>query len=403
MTFKKRCAVAKTDMAKTARPRRKARSTGRVSEELFERYLQAQGAEFDHEPAIPGKKKHPDYRVHWNGVDLFCEVKGLFKQRPFPSEVTGGPWDPYRRIRDKIEKAREKFKEYKDHCCVMVIHNVDDWEFNAWPWSVYGAMLGNAGLQIPFDASKGRLQLEHSRQAFLDRGKMIAPKTREAVNTTIAAIARLSEFRVPNPAFARERRKRLDALGRAQRAEPSERQAWDIGWKLKDELPMSLGSAVRIELFENPYAARPVANSVFRGTYDARFQYDLPCQRIKRTFAGTGLVQAETEDNRDILQRVDRFKEAVVREFQPERIILFGSRAYGDPEPDADVDLLVIFPGEREEIDRSLDIRMRVPCDFSLDLLTRSMGEIARRVEMGDSFVREILEHGKVLYASSDA
>ena len=36
----------------------------------------------------------------------------------------------------------------------------------------------------------------------------------------------------------------------------------------------------------------------------------------------------------------------IVQDFQPDRIILFGSYAYGNPTPDSDVDILVVLPFE---------------------------------------------------------
>jgi predicted nucleotidyltransferase len=88
----------------------------------------------------------------------------------------------------------------------------------------------------------------------------------------------------------------------------------------------------------------------------------------------------------------------VVHHFGPERIILFGSHAWGRPDADSDIDLLVVFPGDEPLADRSLEIRRRVRCDFPLDLLTRSAGEVRRRIAINDSFMREIIERGKVLY-----
>ena len=48
--------------------------------------------------------------------------------------------------------------------------------------------------------------------------------------------------------------------------------------------------------------------------------------------------------------------ERIVREFQPERIILFGSSAYGQPPADSDVDLLVVLPFEGRGFRKSLEI-----------------------------------------------
>jgi predicted nucleotidyltransferase len=88
----------------------------------------------------------------------------------------------------------------------------------------------------------------------------------------------------------------------------------------------------------------------------------------------------------------------IAREFQPHRIILFGSHAYGKPDWDSDVDLLVIMPFEGTPHKQAIEIRSRITPAMSLDLLVRTPRQVKRRLQMGDSFMREILERGKVLY-----
>lgn len=83
--------------------------------------------------------------------------------------------------------------------------------------------------------------------------------------------------------------------------------------------------------------------------------------------------------------------------FLPERIILFGSYAYGKPTADSDVDLLVIMPA-RNQLDQAFKIRLALPAAFPLDLIVRTPTNIKGRLKDGDSFLTEILSRGKVLY-----
>jgi predicted nucleotidyltransferase len=99
--------------------------------------------------------------------------------------------------------------------------------------------------------------------------------------------------------------------------------------------------------------------------------------------------------------RIRKFSEAVAREFHPEKIILFGSHAYGSPTVDSDVDLLVIMPFDRKQGRKSLEIRQRIPADFPLDLIVRTPEFIAQRLAWGDCFTREILTKGEVLYEAA--
>lgn len=95
---------------------------------------------------------------------------------------------------------------------------------------------------------------------------------------------------------------------------------------------------------------------------------------------------------------IKKLSDEIAREFHPEKIILFGSHAYGNPAWDSDVDLLVIMPFKGTPHQQAVAIRSRVDAGVSLDLLVRTPQEVSRRLAMGDSFIREILERGKVLY-----
>jgi len=96
--------------------------------------------------------------------------------------------------------------------------------------------------------------------------------------------------------------------------------------------------------------------------------------------------------------RIAELSARIVREFQPDRIILFGSYAYGQPRVDSDVDLLVILPFEGRAFRKSVEILNRVSPDFSVDLLARQPQDTLRRYEEGDPLIREALDQGKVLY-----
>ncbi len=97
---------------------------------------------------------------------------------------------------------------------------------------------------------------------------------------------------------------------------------------------------------------------------------------------------------------VRQFVRSVVREFCPERVILFGSAAAGNASKDSDVDLLVVMQTDKRPVQQALEIRRRVPCSFPLDLLVKTPQEVERRVALHDFFVTTILAEGKVLYES---
>jgi predicted nucleotidyltransferase len=94
---------------------------------------------------------------------------------------------------------------------------------------------------------------------------------------------------------------------------------------------------------------------------------------------------------------IRRFARQVAERFQPDKIILFGSYAYGTPNEHSDVDMLVIMPA-RNQLDQALKIRLNTEHPFPLDLIVRTPRNMQWRMEEGDSFLREIMACGKVLY-----
>lgn len=92
------------------------------------------------------------------------------------------------------------------------------------------------------------------------------------------------------------------------------------------------------------------------------------------------------------------FVDGIVAKFKPQRVILFGSYAYGQPTEDSDVDLLVVkeFRGSNYEL--MLDIRGEVPARFGFDLLVHRPGDIVRRIRDGDFFLDEVMSKGLVIY-----
>jgi predicted nucleotidyltransferase len=100
----------------------------------------------------------------------------------------------------------------------------------------------------------------------------------------------------------------------------------------------------------------------------------------------------------DVPMRViRRFARRVAERFHPEKIILFGSHAYGSPHPDSDVDILVVMPA-RNKHSQAYRIRCAVPAPFPMDLLVRTPDEMRWRLAEGDLFHSEIVSKGKLLY-----
>jgi predicted nucleotidyltransferase len=89
----------------------------------------------------------------------------------------------------------------------------------------------------------------------------------------------------------------------------------------------------------------------------------------------------------------------IVDELNPEKIILFGSYAYGKPTPHSDVDLLVVLKTTESPKERSWRVsRLLLPRPFPVDILVKTPREIEKALKSGDFFMQEIITRGKVLY-----
>lgn len=103
------------------------------------------------------------------------------------------------------------------------------------------------------------------------------------------------------------------------------------------------------------------------------------------------------------MDRIQELSGRIVREFNPERVILFGSHARGDAGKYSDVDLLVIMPFEGKSYRKATEIRSKVRPGFPVDLIVRAPAELSQRLAWGDFFLREAVEEGKVLYEADHA
>lgn len=99
---------------------------------------------------------------------------------------------------------------------------------------------------------------------------------------------------------------------------------------------------------------------------------------------------------------IRRFARQVAERFRPDKIILFGSHAYGTPHADSDVDILVIMP-TRNQLDQAAKIELACDPPFPLDIIVRTPRSVQWRLREGESFLQEIITKGKVLYEGNDA
>lgn len=101
-------------------------------------------------------------------------------------------------------------------------------------------------------------------------------------------------------------------------------------------------------------------------------------------------------------EEIKKLIRKIIEKYQPEKIILFGSYAYGEPDEHSDVDLLIVK--ETEDIPFYRRVNLRRLCQdthrhIPFQPLVLSPQELAMRLRSNDPFFREIMEKGEVCYA----
>lgn len=105
-----------------------------------------------------------------------------------------------------------------------------------------------------------------------------------------------------------------------------------------------------------------------------------------------------------VAYRLEPVLRLIVERFRPDRIVLFGSYAYGRPTEHSDFDLLVVRQGIASENDSDLEIRQalwEVPGTRPpLTILSKTPERVAERLAAGSPFYQDIVGRGVLLYAA---
>lgn len=97
--------------------------------------------------------------------------------------------------------------------------------------------------------------------------------------------------------------------------------------------------------------------------------------------------------------KISEIKEKIVKEINPERIILFGSYAWGTPTGDSDVDLFIIQRTNKSKRARQVFLRRKLfGSGVPMDILIYTPEELEKRLSMRDVFIRKIIRDGKLIY-----
>lgn len=134
--------------------------------------------------------------------------------------------------------------------------------------------------------------------------------------------------------------------------------------------------------------------------------------RLRRPARNTFALSSEVQDFmrqfrewrdsfHDLSQRrvyIQQVCDRIAERYHPEKIILFGSHAWGQPMPESDLDLLVVMNFAGSPVRQAIAISRELGLVTPMDLLIRTPEQLQHRLEIGDSFMREIVTRGKVMY-----
>ncbi len=228
---------------------------------LFEQYLASQSLPFEFEKEQAGKSRRPDYAIEWRGSTVLLDVKDF----DAPTEMVkgfSGAFDPYPRIREKIEQGRDKFKQFKDVCCALVLCNLGNPFVRLQDSDIMlGAMYGDSGFTFPVNTKTGIGDASKLRRTFLGKGKMIRPNLSKPQNTTISALITLSTIQPHHMRLLemiRENRSREieDCQSELERTHPD----YDPNLTIP-----------RVIVWHNAVARIPFPTDLFCGAYDTHF------------------------------------------------------------------------------------------------------------------------------------
>lgn len=102
--------------------------------------------------------------------------------------------------------------------------------------------------------------------------------------------------------------------------------------------------------------------------------------------------------NIQVQDQIESIKNQLIKKYQPEKIILFGSAVTGQITPDSDLDFLLVKDDNKPRHDRMVEVYRLIDKDIAADFLVYTPEELATRVKMGDPFIKSVLSEGKVLY-----
>ncbi len=261
-----------------------------ISELLFEKYLTLHSHNFDYEPLVEGKSAKLDYRVIFNGVTIFFDVKEFQQDIPVipmgEIAVSIGGYDPYKYVREKLEGAWTQLSQYKEYPCSVVLYNHTHTLVMLTPETVLGAMLGTLTYSID---SNGQLN-----QFFGEPGSYRTAYLYDADGpreTPIIAVIVIEEVIVVPTEFTQMLDDQIKLLPEDYDEVAEAVNAFNNNLELSQR-GIVAKKVPRVVVYENPHANIHFPRDMFIGPYDERWG-KIEDGKIEKIFEGERLGELQ--------------------------------------------------------------------------------------------------------------
>lgn len=247
----------------------------------FQSYLEALQYPYEFEKEFPGKSARPDYTVTKNGGQFLFDVKDFDPYAPLGFMQ----FDSHPYIRERINKGRRKFKEFKEFPCAVVLQNNGNIHVHLEdPNIVLGSMYGRAGFTIPIFVGDGMPPVDSPKieRGFIGGDGMMI-RDGHYQNTTISALITLRQIAVGR----RKLRKIWKEIPKLSVQEAIEVATERYPGFDPDEMKQC------VIVWENAVARIPLSRDLFTGPYDERWGVEGQDQAI--VFRGEKLAEVSQD------------------------------------------------------------------------------------------------------------
>ena len=146
-----------------------------------------------------------------------------------------------------------------------------------------------------------------------------------------------------------------------------------------------------------------ITKQIWKQEIQCSFRSSVNRARQSKELTGGHRLSLPRAFEKEIETSLQSILKKLIERYKPQKVILFGSYAYGFPNLDSDLDLLIIKETSVEFLDRLIEVREILSDpnrNIPLEVIVLTPQEVKKRTSIGDQFITQIIENGTVLYAA---